>query len=57
MAKAATKAQVRAGEQSGYRCQFCGATSPAKTWKRGGDKCPMCGRVYDAMLAQEGDDG
>lgn len=36
------------------RCQFCEKDSPKKSWKE--DKCPLCGRVYDAILAQEGDD-
>jgi hypothetical protein len=38
-----------------YRCQFCERESPAREWKD--DKCPECGREYDAMLAQEEDDG
>ena len=38
---------------SGYRCQFCGTTSPVKKWKQKGAECPECGRVYDAMIAQE----
>jgi DNA-directed RNA polymerase subunit RPC12/RpoP len=37
----------------GYRCQFCGVTSPVKKWKGNGYECPECGRVYDAMIAQE----
>ena len=40
-------------EEPGYRCQFCGETSPVKKWKRGGDECPKCGRIYDAVLAQD----
>lgn len=39
---------------SHYRCQFCAAETPAREWS--GDKCPKCGNVYDALLAQEGDD-
>jgi rRNA maturation endonuclease Nob1 len=37
---------------TGYTCQFCEKTSPAKEWKKK-DACPKCGRLYDAMLAQE----
>ena len=37
-----------------YRCQFCEKESPVKQWKY--DKCPKCGRAYDPILAQEGDD-
>ena len=37
-----------------YKCQFCEEESPAKNWKD--DKCPLCKRSYDPMLAQEGDD-
>jgi Zn finger protein HypA/HybF involved in hydrogenase expression len=37
-----------------YRCQFCEQESPARDWKS--DKCPKCGRAYDPILAQEGDD-
>ena len=39
-----------------YRCQFCEQESPATVWKRLGDHCPKCGALYDAILAQEGDD-
>jgi Zn finger protein HypA/HybF involved in hydrogenase expression len=39
-----------------YRCQFCGQESQAKEWKARKDKCPKCGREYDAMLAQETED-
>lgn len=35
-------------------CQFCWEESPAAEWKA--DVCPKCGNVYDAILAQEGDD-
>lgn len=37
-----------------YRCQFCGAESPAAEWVA--DRCPLCGREYDPILAQEEDD-
>jgi protein-arginine kinase activator protein McsA len=40
-------------EVAGYRCQFCGKTSPARQWRRGGEECPKCRRIYDAALAQE----
>lgn len=36
------------------RCQFCEKLRPSEEWKN--DTCPCCGRKYDAMLAQEGDD-
>lgn len=36
------------------RCQFCHETTPAAEWRK--DKCPKCGRLYDAELAQDGDD-
>jgi rRNA maturation endonuclease Nob1 len=36
-----------------YRCQFCEKESPTSEWKKLKDKCPQCGREYDAMLAQE----
>ena len=39
-----------------YRCQFCDQESVASAWKRLNDRCPKCGALYDAMLAQEGDD-
>ena len=42
-------------EKSVYCCQFCGTDSLIKDWKN--DRCPKCGRQYDAMLAQEMDDG
>ena len=35
----------------GYRCQFCGTTSPVRQWRRGGEECPKCRRIYDAALA------
>ena len=38
---------------TGYTCQFCGKTASVKMWKRGGDECPNCVHLYDAMLAQE----
>ncbi len=37
-----------------YRCQFCEEESLARDWED--NKCPRCGRAYDAILAQEGDD-
>lgn len=37
-----------------YKCQFCEAESPAADWKD--NACPKCGRKYDCILAQEGDD-
>lgn len=37
-----------------YRCQYCAAMSLAADWKN--DTCPKCGGVYNATLAQEGDD-
>ncbi len=37
-----------------YRCQWCAAETLGSRWN--GDKCPKCGRAYDAILAQEGDD-
>jgi Zn finger protein HypA/HybF involved in hydrogenase expression len=37
-----------------YKCQFCEEESPADKWD--GDRCPKCGKIYDPMLAQEGDD-
>jgi len=40
-------------QETGYRCQFCGTTSPVKKWKRKGEECPKCGRIYDAVLAQD----
>ena len=39
-----------------YRCQFCEKISPQSQWTIGGQKCPKCGVLYDAILAQEGDD-
>jgi hypothetical protein len=39
-----------------YRCQFCEIESPTKEWRKNNSNCPNCGRVYDAILAQEGDD-
>jgi len=40
----------------GCRCQFCQAVSHSSLWKKSKDACPQCGRRYDAILAQEGDD-
>lgn len=37
-----------------YKCQFCEKESSPAEWID--DKCPECGRKYDAILAQEGDD-
>jgi hypothetical protein len=42
--------QIKCGDN--YRCQFCGQESPAVLWVPM-DKCPKCGRLYDAMLAQD----
>lgn len=44
---------------STIRCQFCEKAFPQKTWREvDADeiKCPGCGRDYDPVLAQEGDD-
>ncbi len=57
MCERSRTANVTTKQVAGYRCQFCGETSPLAKWKRGGDECPKCGRIYDAMLAQEEDDG
>lgn len=40
--------------RGGYRCQFCERDSPARDWKD--DKCPRCGRKYDCIMAQEGEE-
>lgn len=37
------------------RCQFCERESSG-TWLGDGDVCPDCGKKYDPILAQEGDD-
>lgn len=37
-----------------YRCQFCEKNSPKGAWKD--DRCPICGKKYDAMLAQDLED-
>ena len=39
-----------------YRCQFCERDSTARQWKKLNDRCPKCGLLYNAILAQEGDD-
>ena len=39
-----------------YRCQFCNEETPVSQWGDGGKRCPACRKVYDPMLAQEGDD-
>lgn len=38
------------------RCQFCERESRRGNWRGGGDVCPDCGKKYDPILAQEGDD-
>lgn len=38
------------------RCQFCERESRRGNWRGGGDICPDCGKKYDPILAQEGDD-
>jgi Zn finger protein HypA/HybF involved in hydrogenase expression len=40
---------------AGYKCQFCRHYYNVKSWHKLG-KCPGCGREYNALLAQEGDD-
>jgi len=52
-AKPVAEARPRDGT---YRCQFCLKDTPINKWKAGGDTCPECGKKYDYMLAQEGDD-
>lgn len=56
MCEDARSANVVTKQTTGYRCQFCGVTSPVKKWARRGDECPECHRIYDPVLAQEGDD-
>lgn len=40
--------------QDKYKCQFCSAESPAKDWID--DKCPICGRKYNILLAQDSEE-
>jgi tRNA(Ile2) C34 agmatinyltransferase TiaS len=47
--------KLRDPEPESYLCQFCGRESASRDWKN--DKCPECGRKYDAALAREEDDG
>lgn len=42
--------QIARGDK--YRCQFCQRESFAALWKDI-NTCPLCGRVYDAILAQD----
>lgn len=44
--------ETRAAEK--YRCQFCGYFGTG--WKATGEKCPECGRLYDAQLATDEED-
>ena len=37
-----------------YICQFCGYHGPG--WLGGDDTCPVCGRKYDALLAQDSEE-
>ena len=37
-----------------FSCQFCEIETLASRWVD--NNCPNCGRKYDAVLAQEGDD-
>ncbi len=39
-----------------YRCHFCEKESPVREWKEFGEKCPKCGRIYDAILAQDSEE-
>ena len=41
-------------ETAGYRCQFCGKTSPVKDWKK--NTCPRCGADYDWLAAQDSEE-
>lgn len=42
--------------EEAWRCQFCDQFSPMLSWLKQGTLCPKCGREYDPILAQEGDD-
>ena len=44
---------IAAKTRGGYVCQFCGERSPVREWQKRKDACPKCGRVYDAILAQD----
>jgi rubrerythrin len=48
------KSKMQKKKEDVYTCQFCGKDSPTTDWKD--DKCPKCGKAYNAILAQEGDD-
>lgn len=37
-----------------YKCQFCGESAPVKDWVK--DICPKCGREYNPLLAQDGEE-
>lgn len=36
-----------------WTCQFCHETSPSQEWKFNRERCPMCNRKYDWLLAQD----
>lgn len=41
-------------EQQEYRCQFCGYEGPG--WLNDGYVCPVCGKEYNALLAQDSEE-
>lgn len=43
-----------ASSRQKIRCQFCGYFG--KGWKKGGDQCPKCGRMYSWLAAQDEED-
>ena len=43
------------GQGHHYRCQFCEKESLAILWVPQ-DKCPRCGRMYNAILAAESEE-
>ena len=39
-----------------WKCQFCEREYPDLEWIGCGNKCPACGKKYDALLAQDSEE-
>lgn len=50
------KVRRAARKRQEYRCQFCEHSFPIDDWLDDGQKCPGCGKSYNATLAQESEE-